>query len=342
MLGHMLERLAIRDLRVIAAADLQFAPGLNLIHGPNASGKTTALEAIHLASIGKPLRGTNAADAIRRGAPAATVQLTTPTAALTLVLSTTGRRVVIDGRAANRAEAARACPLLLVMPGAQREFFSEAEARRRALRWGVFHVEPGYAGAWSTYTRSLAQRNAALRQGDRATAWALEPILAREGEVVAAYDATFCRAWGARLGEAGVSWELRYGRNWEGPLGEALRATRERDVQRGSTGAGPHRSDLALAAAGEQPEHVSSHGQLKTLYLALRLCQLDVLQAHGGPRPLVLVDDIRAELDQVHYEALLDAIRARGLQAIVTAIEAAPADFDAAFHVEQGRFTFAS
>ena len=342
MSGRVLERLTIRDLRVIAAADLQVKSGLNLIEGPNASGKTTVLEAIHLACTGKPLRGANAAEAVRRGAARASIQLTTSTASLEVAFSSAARRLVIDGRGANRAEAARACPFLLIMPGAQREFFSEAEARRRALRWGVFHVEPAYASAWSTYSRALAQRNAALRAGDPDSAWALDPVLAREGEVIAAHDGEFCRAWAARLAAAGVSWELRYWSNWEGSLAAALRGDRARDAQRGSTTTGPHRSDVMLAAGGEQPAQVSSHGQLKMLYLTLRLCQLDVLSAEGGTRPLVLVDDIRAELDEAHYARLLAAIRARGLQAIVTAIEADAGLFDGAFHVEQGEFTATS
>lgn len=333
----MLRRLAIRDLRVIAAADLPLAPGLNLIQGPNASGKTTVLEAIHLAATGKPLRGTTAADAIRRGANGAGIQATTQTATLSLTLTATSRRVAIDDQPATRAEAARACPFLLIMPGAQRDFFSEAEARRRALRWAVFHVEPSYAPAWMRYARALAQRNAALRAGDMATAWALDPILVRDGEVLTAQEAAFCDEWAGALRAVGVRWGLRYVPGAEGPLQTALLAARPADSRRGVTSVGPHRSDVALEDAGERPGHFASHGQLKMLYLTLRFCQLDVISACARTAPLVLIDDLRAELDSEHCHALVRALNQRALQVIATTVDYPPGEFDATFHVEQGR-----
>lgn len=338
----MLRRLAIRDVRVIAAAELPLAPGLNLIHGPNASGKTTVLEAIHLAATGRPLRGTTAADAIRRGAPGAAIQATTSTSTLSLILTPGSRRFAIDDQPAARAEVARACPFLLIMPGAQREFFSEAEVRRRALRWAVFHVEPSYALAWARYARALAQRNTALRTGDAATAWALDPILVGEGESLAAQEAKFCEAWASALGAAGVRWTLRYVPGAEGPLAPALVTARAADRSRRVTTVGPHRSDVILAEAGERPAHVASHGQLKMLYLTLCLCQLDVIGAQVGVAPLVLIDDLRAELDSEHCDALLQALKRRALQAVVTAVDRPVGEFDQTFHVEQGRVRSAS
>lgn len=333
----MLQRLAIRDVRVIAAAELPLAPGLNLVHGPNASGKTTVLEAIHLAATGRPLRGTIAGDAIRRGADTAVIQATTSTSALRLILTATSRRVAIDDQPAARAEVARACPFLLIMPGAQRDFFGEAEARRRALRWAVFHVEPSYASAWARYARALTQRNAALRAGDAATAWALDPILVREGEALATLEASFCALWDRALRAVGARWRLRYITGSAGALETALLATRSADLKRGVTTTGPHRSDVALEdEAGERPAHFASHGQLKMLYLTLRLCQLDVIRAHTGTAPLVLIDDLRAELDSEHSQALLSALKQRRLQVMATTVDDSAAQFDATFHVEQG------
>lgn len=336
----MLQRLAIRDLRIVGAAELEFAAGLNLLQGANASGKTTVLEAIHLASTGRALRGPSAADAIRRGALQATVQVATPTATLALTLSAESRRITLDGQPATRAELARACPLLIIMPGAQREFFSEAEVRRRVLRWGVFHVEPAYAVAWSRYARALAQRNAALRAGDAATAWALDPLIVGQGEAVRAAEAAFCQTWASQLQRAGVPWSLTYAPSWEGTLEEALAKARQTDRARGLTTVGPHRSDVVLESEGERPAHFASHGQLKMLYLTLRLAQLDMVREHHGEAPLVLIDDLHAELDVAHVGVLLDALRERRAQVVLTAITFDdPGRVDAAFHVEQGVVT---
>ena len=336
----MLQRLAIRDVRVIAAAELALAPGLNLIHGRNASGKTTVLEAIHLVATGRPLRGTTASDAIRRGTPGAAIQATTSKFTLSLRLTPTSRRIAIDDQPAARAEVARACPFLLIMPGAQREFFSDAETRRRALRWAVFHVEPGYALAWGRYARALTQRNAALRAGDPATACALDPVLAREGAVLAKLEAEFSEAWDRALRAVGARWHLRYVPGAEGALETALLATRSADLRRGFTTVGPHRSDVALEdEAGERPAYFASHGQLKMLYLTLRLCQIDVISTRTGTTPLVLIDDLRAELDSEHARDLLRALKQRGLQMIATTVEHPSDEFEATFHVEQGQAT---
>ncbi|MCG6118394.1 MAG: DNA replication and repair protein RecF [Aquimonas sp.] len=346
-------------LRVFAEAECFLGPGLNWFVGPNGAGKTTLLEAVSLLGLGRSFRTGNLDAVLQAGAEAWWVRgsvVGSEGQVRSLAVGRGGRTAVerrLDGRATARAsELASALPLLVFEPQGSELVFGSSERRRRLLDWGVFHVEHGDIGLWSRYQRALRQRNLALKAGDSASAFAWEGPLAEAGMAIAELRAQFLSRWHASVTLAvsemagdvpGLRVDLSTGWSAAMPqLSDALVAGRARDLGLGYTYAGPHRADLVLKHDGIEVRDTISRGQARSIALALVLAMAASFRAARGESPVLLLDDVCAELDGLHLSALLRGISDRGAQALISSV-ALPAAHAAAedrvFHVEQGKVT---
>jgi DNA replication and repair protein RecF len=131
---------------------------------------------------------------------------------------------------------------------------------------------------------------------------------------------------------------LEYQQGWSGgQLHEVLRRNRIRDAERGQTLSGPHRADLALACGHTPTRAVLSRGEQKILAAALLLTQAELL-AGLGENPVILLDDLASEFDDLHYSRVLERALASGAQVWVSGTRQPAANSACAlFHVEQGR-----
>ncbi len=212
--------------------------------------------------------------------------------------------------------------------------------RRATLDRLAGELWPTYADALATYGRALQQRNGLLRlireEGaarDELRYWD-EPFLRAGAEVVAGRHRLLAEL-AAPLGAAHA--EIAPDEAAEGPLvlryltnaaagpGESardalerrLRETAEKEVWNGSTLVGPHRDDVAFELVGRDLAAFASRGQQRTAILALKLAELDLLAAHDGRPPLLLLDDVFSELDPARRSHLVRRI-AELPQAFVT------------------------
>ena len=351
--------LDIAGFRNLRQVSLNCAPGLNLLIGPNASGKTSVLEALYVLGRGRSFRARQPRELIQTGAAAFRV--------VAIMTDGEGRRAPVGierdareltariGGAPTRslAELARRAPVLLLNPDSHRLLEDGPRQRRRFMDWGLFHAEPGFLDAWRRYDIALRHRNAALRNhaADRVVdAW--------DGELSAAallldrLRGCFCEALGgvlrplagATLGEVAV--EVDYRRGWplepfKHDFASWLRAGRAQDRQQGHTRLGPHRADFAPRVAGRSPAEALSRGQQKLLVIALVLAQAELYRRHAGDACILLIDDLPAELDPDNRARVTRALAGLDTQLFVTAIE--PGLLDAAswseartFHLSRG------
>ena len=346
----------IEQLRCIEHAELELDAHTTLITGPNASGKTTVLEAIYVLGRGRSFRTPRLDTAVRHGHKKTRVVGTVDKAGRRFVVgveSGQGETIAhIAGEPAESlAELSTAFPVQAIDPGVHKLIEEGPIRRRRFLDWGVFHVEHGYLQAWHRFHRVLRQRNAALRQqspDDLLDAWDRE--FAEAGNAIDACRSRYCarlrealQATARALLEDAVT--IEYSRGWplEVSLETVLAERRTLDLARRTTMIGPHRADLDIRVAGKRAKDTVSRGQQKLLAAGLILGQLGFHRREQDLKPTLLLDDPAAELDKNRLTRLLEAVAQLRPQLVVTALE--QTEFDAlgrpgrAFHVEQGRLS---
>ncbi|MEX2126402.1 MAG: DNA replication/repair protein RecF [Woeseia sp.] len=339
------------DFRCLSSVTLEADPRYNLIHGPNASGKTSLLEAIAYLGRGKSFRGAPTHRLVRHGASEfllfSKVQTGSRESAVGVRNGRSGLEISVDGdRTGGAAALATALPLQIVDPDVHNLVAGGPEHRRRYLDWIAFHVEQGYLGLWRRFRRALKQRNAALRDGATAElrGWdrefadlALEVDAARQRALARTLGAL--ETTGLRLLGSAVGFEYRQGWSADKSLPEALAVGLERDLQAGITTIGPHRADLRLIYDERQARKLVSRGQQKLLACTLILAASRVVQATLDQPLLLLLDDPAAELDTEALERLMSEVAGLNSQVIATALHGAANLFPqppARFHVERG------
>jgi DNA replication and repair protein RecF len=344
--------LEVEGLRCLEKTRLDLHPHVNLITGANGAGKTSLLEAIYLLGRGRSFRTRLTERLIAHSASSLQIfgrtdDLNYPHLGFAFDRKE-GLRARIAGRdAKSLAELSVAFPVQVVDPGIHRLVEEGPAYRRRWLDWGVFHVEPGFVTAWTDYARALKQRNAALKLRADPSPW--EPELVRLGALLAdarsrtmaLLEPHWLQTLVALLGEP-VSLSFYRGWSQERELAEILVASRERDLERGSTASGAHRFDVQLRIDGRSAREVLSRGQQKLLGAAMALAMARLAGSEDRRPPTLLLDDPAAELDREHTDALLAEIRKMRGQLVVTALHPREAQFgspDQAFHVEHGRVT---
>jgi DNA replication and repair protein RecF len=352
----VLSSVEIQQFRCIEHATLALDPRGTGIVGPNASGKTSLLEALFVLAHGRSFRTATRQRLIRRGCDFFRVVARIEREERSLVASAEHGHGATQMRLAGRgvsgvAEIAAVLPVQVIDPGVHRLIDEGSARRRRLVDWGVFHVKPGFLEQWRRYQRALTQRNAALREGlspDIVNAWnreLIEPATfldeARR-EYVASLAPVF-ESLASTLLEERV--EVEYRRGWpdDVPLETALAEARPRDLRLGTTTTGPHRADLIIRVDGVLARDRVSRGQQKLLASALILAQIQATSSTGDSgRTCLLLDDPAAELDVDKLGKLLQAIQKIPAQLIVSSVSEAGLsgiDIGRRFHVEQGRFT---
>ncbi len=349
-----LSRLQGENFRLFEQFELSPNPGLNLILGANASGKTSLLEAVYSMGRGSGFRGPPAESCGHASSQwlihGRVSSGDSPESALGVAWTPEGLRFRVDQTDATTLELVRRFPVQILEPDSHRLLEDGPTYRRRYLDWGVFHVEHRFYPAWRRYQRALKQRNHGLKSAKTRSeieAWNTE--LAMAGEAVHGFRTAQLELLRERLGGeiqrllGPEEWTLELARGWpaDKPLAEALSEHYEHDRRHGKTGSGPHRAELKLKMAGRGVKHHVSRGQQKLLIAALLLSQARLIAERGGTPPALLVDDFPAELGQPFQTALLAALTDYPGQVFLSSIERTEAlksvPESAVFHVEHGR-----
>ena len=336
-------RLSLRDFRSYEAAELRPGPGLTVIAGRNGAGKTNLLEALYFACTGRSCRTANEREVVRFGASLTRLELETEDDQGRHEVSVgfqpgEPKRLRADGAPVERLTDSPARPLVAVFLPDRLDLVLGAPALRRShLDQVVAALWPARAGTRREYSAALAQRNAliaAVRAGraGRGSLPAWDAALARHGielmrdraEVVARLRERFA----AHAGALGLEGEVELAYRPRSKADDRGRARRRAgrahrvDLERGFTGHGPHRDDLALRRDGRELRSYGSRGQVRLGLLALLLAEREELAAERGAPPLLLLDDVMSELDAARRARLVDVLRASG-QSVVTATELA-------------------
>jgi DNA replication and repair protein RecF len=254
-------------------------------------------------------------------------------------------RARLDGRdVAQLSQLTRQLPLVLLEPESHRLVNGAPEVRRKYLDWGLFHVEHGFIDVYRQYSRLLKQRNAALRRSQSDVIESIDPLLAKWGDKLSACRQRIVSTLGTDiqdclglLSPALPPVYLEYVPGWSGAsLEETWAVTVQRDMERGSTGEGPHRGDLVMKTDRTPVKQVFSRGEQKVLAAAMIMAQQRMMSRQGG-KPLVLFDDLASEFDESHFKRVLDMSLTGGNQVWLTGTDLPRlAQQHKVFHVKRG------
>jgi DNA replication and repair protein RecF len=331
--------LQLRDFRTYARAEVSLGEGLTIVHGANGAGKSNLLEALYFGCTGRSPRTRNERELVRfgQGAARVSVRLSDGTRDHELTVGFEpgqSKRMTADGAPVERLLDVEERPLLSVFMPDRLELLKGAPGVRRA------HLDQVVAGFWPlraadrrAYTRVLAQRNALLariRSGAAAresiSTWDLQLArhaialrAARERAVGLLTEPFAQRAAQLGLtGEARLEYRPRTRAVDEQELVGELRERLEGDLQRGFSGHGPHRDELALLRDGRELRSYGSQGEQRIALLALLLAERAVLARERSRMPLMLLDDVMSELDSDRRELLARELSTGGQSVIAT------------------------
>lgn len=337
--------LQLRDFRNLAAVEARFSPGRVILLGENAQGKTNLLESIALLATGRSPAATRDAELVRFGAPNARLELAVENLATTrnlAMLLTPGRprKVALDGVNQKRGADALGKLVVVAFRAADLNLVRGAPADRRGhLDALLVQLMPRHHAEVLAFERALAQRNRALRQVQEGglhprdlTPWDAQlvalavPIWKRRARLAAALSEP-AGNWHERLALGRERLALRFVPGctlsedpsaWAGEYLAVLEAGRARDLARGLSQWGPHRDDLELTLQGHAAKSFASQGQQRTAVLALKLAELELATRTAGEAPVLLLDDVMAELDEGRQAALLEAVGPTGQSFVTT------------------------
>ena len=300
--------------------------------GENGAGKTNLLEALHVGTQGFSPRTRNDAQLVRFGAEAGRIELTGTRGGSQLEIELTlrpgdAKKAQLNGAPLRAAEQLRAEVATLVFtpdrlvvvkggPAARRAYFDRALGR----------LFPARATVPAEYAAVVAQRNAALRRvaigassRDAVGPWTQRvaelggTLVAGRSETVDALRGFFAE----RAEELGLpAGELVY--EAQAPSATALDARLEEDLERGTTGIGPHLDEIEIRADGRDLRRFGSQGEQRLAVLSLLLAEAELLSERGPGPPLLLLDDVLSELDERRRRALAERLAGPG-QTLVTA-----------------------
>ncbi|MFI5928794.1 DNA replication/repair protein RecF [Micromonospora sp. NPDC051543] len=337
-------RLELVDFRSYERVAVDLQPGANVLIGANGVGKTNLVEALGYVATLDSHRVATDAPLVRMGASSAVIRCAVVHDGRELLVELE----IVPGRAnrarLGRSPARRArdvlgaLRLVLFAPEDLELVRGDPAERRRYLDDLLVNRQPRYAGVRADYDRVVKQRNALLRTaylarktggsrgGDLGTLAVWDTHLAQHGaellagrlELVAALTPHVAKAYdavAAGRGAAGIAYrpsvELAEPTTDRATLAEALTAAlaaaRAAEIERGTTLVGPHRDELALSLGPLPAKGYASHGESWSFALALRLAGYDLLRA-DGIEPVLVLDDVFAELDAGRRERLAELV----------------------------------
>lgn len=329
-------KLITQNFRNLLPSSIEFHPDLNFFVGDNGSGKSSLLEAIFLLGHGKSYR-TSKVDNLAHYDESNFVVSIKDDNNLQLGLSkdfVSGITTIkVNGeRHARLSVLVQNIAVQIVTPESFKLFFGGPKERRRFIDLGMFHVKHNFSGQWRDFSKVLKQRNACIKNNvDNVSFSYWTDLFCQHSNTVAEIRNEYFNqlkeelsVWlSILLPEVKDKISVEYHKGWsrKKPLADILKANFERELSYGYSLYGAHKFDVKFMLAKQALDNQLSRGQQKLFLLALTFAQAKLISKVKRVKPILLIDDIGAELDNSSRTALSTAINNIDCQVVITAID---------------------
>ena len=334
-----LNELTLRNFRNYEEMSLTFSPGVNLIVGDNAQGKTNLLEAVSYLGSGKSFRAMKTSEMVRFGAEFADLegklfsQEREQSVRWVLFCGQRPRQVWRNGaKKKTSADIAGLLPTVLFCPEDLMVLKSGAAPRRRLGDNALCQLRPNYDAALNEYNRILETKSRILKDGrDNPAVLEILPEyntrLCQVGALLISYRARFYDSLGAaaakfhgRFSGGAEDFALQYKTVstvtdpfapvsvLTGQLQDHLQSHYRAELDSMQCLTGPHKDDFDVSLSGISLKSYGSQGQTRTAAISLKLAQRELMRRESGEEPVLLLDDVLSELDPGRQDFVLNQI----------------------------------
>lgn len=338
-----LKSISLHNVRSHKLFSADIDPRLTLILGNNGSGKTTLLESIYIMLRGTSFRG-RLYDLVTHGKHRGEIKLTFSSGdARKLELTRTEdqlkKEFKIGDKTSARLPATHRVPVVLFEPEELRLLTSSPQRRREFLDDIIVRLTPNYGRLLSRYERTLLQRNELLKQAAESPtrnwrshlfAWDIKlaesasQIIDTRRRFLALCPGILSTHYGYLAGKNHPI-EIIYE-----TIGDAKKSTTQHiiallearqysDLAAGHTTVGPHRDDFSIFLDKQPAATTASRGEMRTIMLAFKLLEVDLLRKQYDSSPIILMDDVFSELDITRERRLMETLKTH--QTVITATD---------------------
>ena len=334
----MLNSIQLRNFRSYSDASFEFEPSVNIVVGPNASGKTNLLEAVMVLARGRSYKAGDL-ELIKYRKDWARLEGLFDASERVVKIENLGessdKSFLINATNLKRLNFERSIPIVLFEPNHTQIIAGSPSGRRDWADDILERTQPEFKSLSANYRRTLAQRNALLKRGER---FANEQLFAwdvRLGElgaqIVSARTelarqinqklATTYNKIAGRRSKLHLTYQSEFPvEHYASRLVAKLGKSFQIDLARGFTGHGPHREDFLFELNAHPAGITASRGETRSLILALKKIEAELMEQSRGQPPILLLDDVFSELDGKRRRALVELLAGR--QAILTTTDA--------------------
>lgn len=311
----------VQHVRVHGEYLLSISPEVTVVTGANGSGKTSLIEALYIAMRGSSFKGGDS-EVLSRGETWYRIDVTLQNGGTRTVKFDSERRTgrkqfIVDGKTYYRLPPAHRYPVVLFEPDDLRLLHGSPTRRRDFIDTFISQFDPQYVVQLRRYDRALKQRNALLKQeASRDALFVWDMALSEHGAYIIEQRIQATNELNAKLqstynaiAKTNDTVRIAYSRvpsesAQQKLLGE-LHARASYDLAAGFTSVGPHRDDLLFSFNHSPALSVASRGEVRSIVLALKFLEVEVIRKHTGKSPLILLDDVFSELDESRQQQLV-------------------------------------
>lgn len=324
----IIKTLTLQNFRNHDYLTYDFQPGMNIITGNNAVGKTNVAEAIHYLSLGKSFRTNNEKELIQKDKESAIISATILEGSLIrkirVLINKEGKQVFINGKPISRlSELAKCMNVILFEPKDVMLFRGSPKARRNFLDISLSKKSQPYMDYISRYDKILKERNELLKQNvvDPYLLDATTEMLVKLSGPIVSYRQMYFKdinnilnkithALTGGHGKLEVIYKpfIPYDEHFQDNALSAFKKEEENDLKKKVTTIGVHREDFSIALNGRDIAQFGSQGENRIVSLALNLSPYFLID-DKDKRPIVVLDDVMSELDLTHRQRLISFLK---------------------------------